>query len=106
MNKLTVGHDEGWGVFEIDGDNTRRAIQKLDTSEVFATDAQAIAHVKARMHEGSELHRLAWAWVAVSPEPRRPIAVAHSADLQRQAEATQDQGEESHDEALEHGVNR
>lgn len=52
---------EGWGLFEVFGgaqDGTIQ-IQKLDESDVFNNDFEALCFVERKAETGSELHRKA-----------------------------------------------
>jgi hypothetical protein len=49
---------EGWGVF-LNSDTRRHEIQRLDEEAVFASDEQALAHVRERAGAGSFPHKAA-----------------------------------------------
>lgn len=49
-------HDEGWGLFEVDG---RWQLQRSDDRNVFPTDADAVCYVADRAQGGSPYHRAA-----------------------------------------------
>ena len=49
----------GWGIFAIDGDQSRLAIQRLDESGLFESDEAALAHVKQTATGGDATCQLA-----------------------------------------------
>ena len=64
----------GWGIFAIDGDQSRLAIQRLDESDLFESDEAALAHVKQTATGGDSTCQLALEIVGIQWDTTPPAA--------------------------------
>lgn len=75
-----IASNEGWGVFDVDGNETEFQIQKSDDAAIFETDQEAWSFVISKAFNGSALHQKAVAFIKAN-SPAEFKKFVHDVDV-------------------------